>query len=305
MSSHLEVWVLGSSGGPFESNLSSYALIDKSLNYALLLDAGTVLSGLNHIDAKGHLANFLKKEGDFIPSLHFFKEHVKAVLISHVHLDHILGLVLASQCDSSKYIVGIDSMIDLLRDHIFNNKIWANMANEGENPINLYRYQRLGLQKKEIIEGTEIKVEAFLLNHSPSLASTAFLLESKGDYVLYFGDTSSDFIEKEKRNETIWKRVAPLIKEKKLKALFIECSYPNSPNHLFGHINPALLIKELNHLKEISQASLEGLKVIVTHRKQNISLQKKRWETIEKELSATNILGVDFIFPNQGDRIFL
>ena len=51
--------------------------------------------------------------------------YIKSYLISHAHLDHIIGMVMCSTIDSHKEILGRDSTIDYLRDYIFN---WENMA---------------------------------------------------------------------------------------------------------------------------------------------------------------------------------
>ena len=46
-------------------------------------------------------------------------------------------------------------------------------------------------------------------------------------YILYLGDTGPDEIEKTDKLQILWQAVAKLIREGKLKGIFIEVSYPN------------------------------------------------------------------------------
>lgn len=297
-----QVVVLGCTGGPFESNLSSYFLIDLEKKEGILLDCGTLLHGLKIAFEKGVFKNFDLEDKELNPLGVLLLRHIKAYLITHVHLDHIGALVAASPVDAKKPILATDTTIDLLHEHIFNDKIWPNYAEESTRGH--YQYIRLKMGVKTSIPATRFNVESFLLTHSKTLRSSAFLVECDNDYVLYFGDTSSDYLEKEKNNEIIWKKVAPLIKEKRLKAIFLECSYPNiSDEHaLYGHLTPKLFLKELNHLASFAD-SLEGLKVVVTHRKEALTKNDPKVQ-IAEELNKGNNLGLELIFPEQGMTFF-
>lgn len=301
--SRFQVIVLGCSGGPFESNLSSYVLIDREKKEGILLDAGTLLHGLQIAHTKGALKEFALDKTHLSEEGSFFLHNIKSYLISHAHLDHILGLVVASQVDTSKSILALDVTIDYLRDNIFNGKIWPNFGNEGEKGSSLYKYLRLKLGEKTPIPGTRMFVEPFSLNHSKTMPSSAFLIECEGDYALYFGDTSSDFVENEKKNRIIWEKISPLIS--KLKVIFLECTFPNTSKEgsLYGHLTPKFFLKEFEYLAESTKTSLKGLKVIVAHRKDVLEKQNIK-EQIASELINNNHLGLDLIFPNQGDSFF-
>lgn len=299
----LEIVVLGCSGGPFESNLSSYFLIDVEKKQGILLDAGSLLNGLKIALQKGAFKQFDLIDKELSPPGVILTRYLKAYLITHAHLDHIAALVAVSPVDSKKPIYGIDETIDVLHNHVFNGKIWPNYV--GEDSKARYQYHRLHLGHKERILGTRFIVEPFLLNHAKTLFSSAFLIECGGDYVLYFGDTSTDALEKSKQNEILWKKVAPLVREKKLKALFLECSYPDASEEqaLFGHLNPKFFFKELETLANLA-GSIESLKVIVTHMKENITLENPK-DLIIQQLKKHNALNVDLIFPEQGMSLFL
>jgi len=97
---------LGTAGGLTEANLSSYLLAPAGSPEFVALDAGTLLTGLQHAQRKGNLSELvalpdspLSVEGQTLT------RHLKAYLISHAHFDHIAGLVLNSPDDTPKPVV--------------------------------------------------------------------------------------------------------------------------------------------------------------------------------------------------------
>lgn len=308
MTKSFQVIVMGCTGGPFECNLSGYLVSSLKGQEWVALDAGSLLTGINAAFEKNNLDPIELGNTGLVPAGELLLHHLKAFLISHCHLDHISGLVLNSQIDTPKSILGIDSTIDNFRDHIFNGRIWPNYGSEGVEPLlKKYQYVRLPLHIPVPIPNTAISVEAYLLSHPRGYPSTAFLLKDHEDYLLYFGDTSSDSLEVEKHLARIWKRIAPLIREGKVKGIFLECSYPHKDAYQasFGHLDTKLMMAEMHHLADLAGTNLEGLKLIVTHRKDSLRLNENPKEAIAQELSEINDLGIQFIFPNQGDRIFL
>ena len=300
-----QIVVLGCSGGPRENNISGYLIAPMDTQQWIVLDAGSLLVGIDKALEKDNLKNVSFQDPQSIPACEMMIKYIKGYLLSHAHLDHISGLVLNSQIDSKKYILGIDSTIDNLRDHIFNGKIWPNYGSEGIEPIlNLYQYVRLPLQEPQPIPNTEMTVEAYLLSHPHHYPSTAFLIEHTGRQLLYFGDTSSDYLEREKHLESIWHRIAPLIKKGSLHGMMLECSFPHedADQVIYGHLDSHLMIRELHHLAEIADTSLKGLNVLITHRKECLKKGRDAPFQIQEELTALNDLGVAFHFPQQGDR---
>lgn len=305
------VVVLGCEGGLAEGNLSCYLVTARGYEGAYVaLDAGTLLGGLRAAQRKKSLSDCQPPAGSEVsPEGWVLREGIKAYLLSHAHADHVSGLVIDSTDDSSKALVGLDATCDTLRDHLFNWKTWPNFGNEGERPLGKYSYHRVNPGATGQIEGTGLSYQVFLLSHSHGYPSTAFLLHSKDGSLLYLGDTGPDEIEGVTHLRDLWKSVAPLVRNGKLRGVMLECSFPDGrkPEELFGHLTPEWMIKELGVLaREVNAKSperaLQGLRVVVTHIKPSLEGPAPR-EIIRRQLSERNNLGVEFIFPEQGERL--
>ena len=289
-----EVVPLGTLGGGDESNLSSYAIGVQGENAFVCMDAGTIRSGIQQA-----IANQVWNDEQSV----ILRKRIKGYVISHPHLDHVSGLILNAPDDTVKSIYGTTSCLDVIRDHYFSWKSWANFSNEGEKPtLNKYSLRRLVPGQRIAIAGTSMHVTAYLLSHSSPGESTAFLMDANGQSVLYLGDTGADKIEKSTRLLELWRSVAPLIASGKLQAIFIEVSYPNEqPDHLlFGHLTPKLLMEELATLqKQIKGRALKDFPIVVTH----IKPVKDNEAAIRRQLQELNTAGVRLIFPQQGIRL--
>jgi 3',5'-cyclic-nucleotide phosphodiesterase len=153
-------------------------------------------------------------------------------------------------------------------------------------------------------------IEPFVLDHIPNCPSTAYLIHSKGAYVLYFGDTGPDAMTATNCLQTIWTRVAPLIRDKKLQGIFLESSHPNDhPDHLlFGHLTPSWVMAELHRLADLvnpaqPRQALRDLAVVVTHIKPSFERSTMPKKQIAQQLQEMNDIGVRFIIPKRGQRI--
>ncbi|HMV10099.1 MAG TPA: 3',5'-cyclic-nucleotide phosphodiesterase [Cyclobacteriaceae bacterium] len=285
---------LGVKGGTDESNLSSYAVAAKGSNNYVCLDAGTLHAGIQKSIENKTL------QGD---ATSWLRKNVKGYLISHPHFDHVAGLIMNAPEDSSKYIYGIESCLSVLKEKHFSWKSWANFANEGEKPtLNKYTYQTLIPATETPLTNTSLYATPFVLSHVSPNESTAFLVRNGANYILYLGDTGSDRIEKSDNLNQLWKAIGPLIRDKKLKAIFIEVSFDNlqPENLLFGHLTPRLLTEELNALSNYcGKDALKNFPIAITHMKP----YKDREQKIKKQLDELNVLGVKFVFPQQGKVI--
>ncbi len=293
---NLEVIPLGVYGGIDESNLSSYLVGVKKNNSYLALDAGTLTSGIKRAIA-------LDSFDTITDSQLILKNYIKGYFISHGHLDHVSGLIINSPEDSSKPIYGLTSTLDVLKEKYFINGSWSNFANEGEEPIlGKYKYRKITPLQSFPVENTALIAEIFELSHVNPQKSSAILIKYKDEYILYFGDTGADRIEKTNNLDIIWKHITPLVINKNLQAILIEVSFPNQQpeEKLFGHLTPSLLNEEFTKLADyVGKENLEGLNVIITHLKPN----SNQMEIIKQELLTNNIFNLNYIFPEQGKKI--
>jgi cAMP phosphodiesterase len=294
--SAFEVVPLGVKGGIDETNLSAYLLAPKNTHDFICLDAGTINAGIEKA---------IENNVFSVSSNEVMRKYIKGYFISHAHLDHVSGLIINSPNDTSKTVYAAKKCMQMMEEHYFNGETWANFGDEGPGyQIKKYHFQTLALEEETKIANTTMTVAAFTLSHGNPYESSAFLIKNEDNAVLYLGDTGPDAVEKSDNLRKLWQAAEPLIKEKQLRGIFIEVSFPNEQpdNALYGHLTPNHLMTELSKLEEFAgKGSLKDLKIIITHRKPPL----KNIQKIKEQLKKDNPLGVDFIFPEQGRRFEL
>jgi len=287
---------LGVQGGLDESNLSAYMVAPAGDENYICLDAGTLYAGIRTAVDKGALTGSVSQ---------ILRGHIKGYCISHPHLDHVAGLIINSPDDTAKTIYGMPPTLKVLEEKYFTWAAWANFADAGEAPaLKKYHYAPLEAGQETQLTGTGMQVTAFPLSHGEPYQSTAFLLKNGDACLLYLGDTGADTIEHAGRLDKLWQVAAPLIRAGKLRAIFIETSFPNSqPTRLlFGHLTPRLLMDELKRLgQRAGDASMRDLPIVITHRKPSGDQEN----IIRQELEASNPLHVKLLFPSQGTKMSL
>lgn len=286
--------MLGAQGGVVTDDLSAYLVAPHDSPAAVCVDAGSVFTGLERAAALGSLGPGARADAAL-------RERVRGYLLSHAHLDHIAGLVMASPDDvPGKFIGASETTLAAMRAHIFNNVIWANFFTNGADPVGLYTPLTLTSAPAQLPE-VDLSVETWPLNH-PGGASAFLLTTAAGDALLYLGDTTTDAVAGTDHLARLWTRVAPLIRERRLRAIFMEISYPDPrPDaRLYGHLTPERLHAELTRLRGAA-GDLGGLIVAVTHIKPAPDAARQ----IRRQLAALPDLGVRFAFPEQGRLLAL
>ncbi|KLT70746.1 MBL fold metallo-hydrolase [Flavobacterium sp. ABG] len=287
---------LGIKGGIDEKNLSAYLLAPASTNDFICLDAGTINAGIEEA---------IEKKTFKISTSEVLRKYIKGYLISHAHLDHVSGLIINSPADSSKTVYATKKCMEMMENHYFNDQTWANFGDEGPGfPLKKYHFQTLSIGEETPLTNTSMTVKAFPLSHVNPFESTAFLIKNEDHYALYLGDTGPDAVEKSNNLRELWTAIAPLVKNKQLKGILIEVSFPNEQpdQFLFGHLTPNHLMKELHLLEELSgKGTLKGFKIIITHLKP----PTKNITKIKEQLKIQNDLGLQLIYPEQGKKIIL
>lgn len=291
-----QVVPLGIKGGIDEKNLSAYLIAPTNTNDFIALDAGTINAGIEKA-----IENKVFK----VSTSEVLRKYIKGYFISHAHLDHVSGLIINSPADSSKTVYATEKCMEMMENHYFNDQTWANFGDKGPGtPLKKYHFQTLNIGEETPITNTTMTVKAFPLSHVNPFESTAFLIKNGESYVLYLGDTGPDSVEKSDKLKSLWTAIAPLIKSKQLKGIFIEVSFPNEQpdQFLFGHLTPNHLIKELHTLEDLSgKGTLKGFNIIVTHLKP----PTKNIIKLKEQLQKQNDLGFKIIYPEQGKKFEL
>lgn len=295
-----ELIALGVTGGVASDNLSGYLIQAHGDVHYLALDAGTLVSGIEKARSRGSLV------GNTGEILH---DGISAYFISHGHLDHVAGLLIASPEDhGNKPVYGLASTLDVLSRDYFNWEAWPNLADRGKAPaLGWYHLVDEAPGAWFTVQGTSMSAQIFPLSHD-SVVSSMILLRAGDAYYAYFGDTGPDALAKGKHDlADAWKALAPLVRSHALKGLQIEVSFPDdvADAKLFGHLTPAWLLRELNELAIASggNESLRGLPVVVDHIKPSLDPARDPRALIGTQLEAGNRLGVRFVIPGQGERL--
>lgn len=260
---------------------------------------------------------------------------IGSYLISHPHLDHIYSLAINSPnftVDNPKEIYGSVDTINALNNHIFNGIIWPNMQE-----FNILNFNTIDFGDEFVVNSC-FSVKLYKLSHgkltkinnrhtsitvnenfkgtyqeanSITYTSSAFLIThiANNDHLLIFGDFESDLISGLDLNNTIWKDISPLILNKTLSTIILECSNTSCFEHkLYGHLNPDYLFKELLGLRDCCrqinnlETPLKGLNVIVNHVKETDGSFDPRYDilTVLNNLNLEYNLQVNFSIALSG-----
>lgn len=212
----MKLRVLGAFGSEGVSQRPSAFLV----NDHVLIDAGTVAGALT------------------VPE----QMAIEHAVISHTHLDHIVGLTFLTDTlassgeDRSVTVTGIAPVVDALRDHVFNNIVWPNFATIPSREAPVVRYRTLR-------EDTEQRVGNLWvtpISVSHSIPTSGFVVHDGSRGFVYSGDTGP--------TDAIWKAVRTL---GGLHAVVLECAFPNRLADLAErskHLTPALIQRELDKM---------------------------------------------------------
>jgi 3',5'-cyclic-nucleotide phosphodiesterase len=300
--------VLGASGGIDESDLTSVLLTRAGRDEFIALDVGTLYAGLVRAAAQGSLPS--RPDSKWSDAGEVLKQHLHGYFVSHPHLDHVAGLIITSPEAGKSTIHGLAPTLDALRAHVFGTALWANFTDEGEGAIGRFRLDRMAPGAPVVVEAAGVSVEAFPLSHGRGTTSTAFLVKADDAAALYLGDTGPDAVEGEGRLAALWRRVAPLIRARELRVVFLEVSFsdPREDSLLFGHLTPSWLMRELEVLAaevdpSAPETALRGLPLVVTHLKPRLERGADVREDVRRQLAPLEQRGVKVVLPRAGERL--
>ncbi|HMH53664.1 MAG TPA: 3',5'-cyclic-nucleotide phosphodiesterase [Candidatus Acidoferrum sp.] len=167
---------------------------------------------------------------------------VKHAVISHVHLDHVVGLAFLtdtlSSCgeERSVTVTSIAPVVDALRDSVFNNLVWPNFAAIPSREAPVVRYRTLAEDVAQPVE--DLWVTPVAVSHS--VPAAGFIVHDGGRGFVYSGDTGP--------TDALWKAMR---EQRGLGAVVLECAFPNRLGTLAErskHMTPALIQRELDKL---------------------------------------------------------
>ena len=158
---------LGALGGIQDGNLSAYLVHPHDDDRAVTFDVGTLVNGLRVSDEKGAFdALKLPADSSLNRAGYVLTNRIKGYLVSHAHLDHVAGLVIASPDDSKKPIYALPSVNSALIDSYFNWQAWPNFSDRGKAPqLKKYSLENLAPGVSAPLQDTKMNVTAFPLSH--------------------------------------------------------------------------------------------------------------------------------------------
>jgi cAMP phosphodiesterase len=171
------------------------------------------------------------------------------VLVSHAHLDHVVGLAFladniqstqsASGRASSVIAASLGPVVDDLRAHCFNNRLWPDFTRlpEAEEPV--LRLQTL--REQEAVEFGDLTVVPVPVHHA--VCATGFVLHDGTSGLVFSGDTGP--------TAQLWATAREI---KGIRAVLVETAFPNRLEPLAllsGHLTPLLLQREADKMPDV------------------------------------------------------
>jgi ribonuclease BN (tRNA processing enzyme) len=241
----MKLRVLGCSGG-IGGNLRTTSFL---LDHDVLIDAGTGVGELS-------LAELVK---------------IDHVFVTHSHLDHIACIPFMVDSvgfmrDRPLTVYAGEATLNILRQHIFNWKIWPDFCEIPNARQPYMRYQQIELGETVVLN--KRKITSVPANHV--VPAVGYHLDSGEASLVFSGDTTT--------NDALWKVVNKI---DNLRYLIIETAFSNNEKELAvlsKHLCPSMLATEL------VKFTRRDAEVFVTHLKPGeleITMQE-----IEKDVSG-------------------
>jgi len=223
----MKLRVLGCSGG-IGGNLRTTSFL---LDHDVLIDAGTGVGelSLSELCAIDHL------------------------FVTHSHLDHIASIPF--MVDSAGWIrerpltvYAIEETLEILKQHIFNWKIWPDFSEIPNARQPYLRYQPIELGETVTLNGR--KITAIPANHA--VPAVGYHLDSGKASLVFSGDTTT--------NDALWQVVNKI---DNLRYLIIETAFSNCEIELAiisKHLCPSILLEELKKFERDAEVFITHLK---------------------------------------------
>ena len=223
----MKLRVLGCSGG-IGGNLRTTSFL---LDHDVLIDAGTGVGELSLTELA----------------------LIDHVFVTHSHLDHItcIPFMLDSagfMRDRPLTVYASEETLDILKQHIFNWKIWPDFSEIPNARQPYLRYQSMGLGETVVLNGR--KITSVPANHV--VPAVGYHLDSGKASLVFSGDTTT--------NDALWKVVNKI---ENLRYLIIETAFSNREKDLAvlsKHLCTSMLAEELVKYKRDAEVFITHLK---------------------------------------------
>jgi cAMP phosphodiesterase len=195
------------------------------------------------------------------------RKSIRDVVLTHAHLDHIAGLPLFiddhfSQLETPVRVHGAAEILDVLREHIFNWKVYPDFS-ELENEFGpVLEYREIAPGKRFVIG--DLTFEAVPVNHK--VPSFGFIVNDSDKTFALSGDTAE--------MSGFWDRINNL---EHLDALFVECAFPDELvelARLSHHLTPARFKTEVEKFSH-QETEIFAINLKPVHRGQIINQLEK------------------------------
>ena len=164
---------------------------------------------------------------------------IEHILLSHSHLDHTASLPIAVDTAYSRLrhplrVHASATTLAALHTHLFNDDVWIDFTEFNLKGTKTPCLEFTTFNPGEPFELEGLKITPIPVNHP--VPTVGFLIESPTAAVLFTSDTW--------RTDAIWEAARKAVH---LKAVFIECSFPDELGDLAqgsGHMTPKLVAEE-------------------------------------------------------------
>ncbi len=212
----MKLRILGCSGGIGGNARTTSMLLDNDV----LIDAGTGVGELSLTELT----------------------MIDHVFVTHSHLDHIACIPFLVDSagfmrDKPLTVHATDATLEIIKQHIFNWKIWPDFTQIPNERQPFMRYNTIHLGRTVELEGRRITV--LPANHV--VPAVGFQIDSGTTSLVFSGDTTT--------NDALWEVVNHIAN---LRYLIIETAFSNAEKELAvrsKHLCPSMLAEELLKLK--------------------------------------------------------
>ena len=251
----MKLKIFGCDGGIGEGLRTTAFLVDDDV----LIDAGTGVAEL--ADSALH--------------------KIEHVFLTHSHVDHTAFLPLLvdatlAQRDHPLTVYATEETLRVIKDHIFNGKIWPDFTQIPSPDQPVMRYAPIAL-------GTAVEVGGRRVTPVPAkhtVPAVGYWLDSGTASLVFSGDTTCC--------DELWDVVNGI---ENLKYLIIETAFGDADRslaELCGHLCPQLLFEELEKLERVAEIFITHIKPGAHHAIME-QISARQWASQPQRLMADQI----------------